>query len=125
MANSANTPAVQTTVKDATKRRQSRKATEPKAEAQPVQADVFENATEQAQEQVQEQKEYRKVIAVKQSFGRFYVYFKHVAPKDNVGCGCKTAQSAMRYCRLLKARHNAYLPDEVYQLLMAESAKEA
>lgn len=124
MTNSANTPAVQTSVKNTSKSRKSRKAAEPKVEEQAVQA---QDITEQTPEQVEEQpkKEPRKVIACKQSFGRFYIYFRHVAPENNVGCGCKTATSAMKYCRLLKARHNAYLPDEVYQMLKAESAKEA
>jgi len=125
MTSTANTPAVQTTSKAASKSRKSRKAAE-QIEAQVLeQAQAVEQAVEQAPEQAEEQKERRKVIACKQSFGRFYVYFRHVAPENNVGCGCKTATSAMKYCRLLKARHNAYLPDEVYQMLKAESAKEA
>ena len=28
-----------------------------------------------------------KLIVAIQKFGRWYVYFKGVAPKDNVGCG--------------------------------------
>ena len=43
-----------------------------------------------------------KLIVAQRKFNRWYV-FKGVAPKDNVGCGCKTAQSAIRYMHLLKA----------------------
>ena len=38
-----------------------------------------------------------KLIVAQHKFNRWYVYFKGVAPKDNVGCGCKTAKSAIRY----------------------------
>ena len=34
-----------------------------------------------------------KLIVAQRKFNRWYVYFKGVAPKDNVGCGCKTAKS--------------------------------
>ena len=43
-----------------------------------------------------------KLIVAQRKFNRWYVYFKGVAPKDNVGCGCKTAKSAIRYMHLLK-----------------------
>ena len=46
-----------------------------------------------------------KLFVAQRKFNRWYVYFKGVAPKDNVGCGCKTAKSAIRYMHLLKARY--------------------
>lgn len=46
----------------------------------------------------------RKLIVAIRKFDRWFVYFKGVAPKDNVGCGCKTARCALRYMYLLKAR---------------------
>lgn len=73
----------------------------------------------------EERAERRKVIAVKESFGRYYVYFRGVAPEQNVGCGCKSKQSAMRYCHLLMARYNAFLPEAVISMLKSETAKEA
>lgn len=66
-----------------------------------------------------------KLIVAIQKFGRWYVYFKGVAPKDNVGCGCKTAKSAMRYMHLLKARYGATISQNVYERLQFEAAKEA
>ena len=66
-----------------------------------------------------------KLIVAQHKFGRWYVYFKGVAPKDNVGCGCKTAKSAMRYMHLLKARHGAVISQNVYERLQFEAAKEA
>ena len=65
-----------------------------------------------------------KLIVAIQKFGRWYVYFKGVAPKDNVGCGCKTAKSAMRYMHLLKARYGATISQNVYERLQFEAAKE-
>ena len=66
-----------------------------------------------------------KLILAQHKFGRWYVYFKGVAPKDNVGCGCKTARSAMRYMHLLKARHGAVISQNIYERLQFEAAKEA
>ena len=37
-----------------------------------------------------------KLIVAQRKFGRWYVYFKGVAPKDNVGCGCKTDRKSTR-----------------------------
>ena len=51
-----------------------------------------------------------KLIVAQRKFNRWFVYFKGVAPKENVGCGCKTAKSAMRYMHLLKARYGATIP---------------
>ena len=66
-----------------------------------------------------------KLIVAQRKFDRWYVYFKGVAPKDNVGCGCKTAKSAMRYMHLLKARYGAVISQNVYERLQFEAAKEA
>lgn len=49
------------------------------------------------------------LIVAQHKFGRWYVYFQGVAPKDNVGCGCKTAKSALRYMHLLKHRYGAVI----------------
>jgi hypothetical protein len=65
-----------------------------------------------------------KLIVAQHKFNRWYVYFKGVAPKDNVGCGCKTAKSAIRYMHLLKARHGAIISQNVYDRLQFEAAKE-
>ena len=67
----------------------------------------------------------QKLIVAQRKFDRWYVYFKGVAPKDNVGCGCKTAKSAMRYMHLLKARYGAVISQNVYERLQFEAAKEA
>lgn len=66
-----------------------------------------------------------KLIVVQRKFNRWYVYFKGVAPKDNVGCGCKTAKSAMRYMHLLKARYGATISQNIYERLQFEAAREA
>lgn len=49
------------------------------------------------------------LIVAQRKFDRWYVYFQGVAPKDNVGCGCKTAKSALRYMHLLKHRYGAVI----------------
>jgi hypothetical protein len=66
-----------------------------------------------------------KLIVAQRKFDRWYVYFKGVAPKDNVGCGCKTAKSAIRYMHLLKARYGAVISQNIYERLSFEAAKEA
>ncbi len=65
------------------------------------------------------------IIVAQRRFDRWYVYFQGVAPKDNVGCGCKTAKSAIRYMHLLRARHGAVISQNVYERLQFEAAKEA
>ena len=66
-----------------------------------------------------------KLIVAQRKFNRWYVYFKGVAPKDNVGCGCKTARSAMRYMHLLKSRYGATISQNIYDRLQFEAAREA
>ena len=66
-----------------------------------------------------------RLIVAQRKFNRWYVYFKGVAPKDNVGCGCKTAKSAIRYMHLLKARYGATISQTIYERLQFEAAREA
>ena len=66
-----------------------------------------------------------KLIVAQRKFDRWYVYFKGVAPKDNGGCGGKTAKSAMRYMHLLKARYGATISQNIYERLQFEAAREA
>lgn len=63
------------------------------------------------------------LIVAQRKFDRWYVYFKGVAPKDNVGCGCKTAKSAIRYMHLLKARYGATISQTIYERLQFEAAR--
>ena len=65
-----------------------------------------------------------KLIVAQRKFDRWYVYFKGVAPKENVGCGCKTAKSAMRYMHLLKARYGATISQNIYERLQFEAQRE-
>ena len=65
-----------------------------------------------------------KLIVAQRKFNRWYVYFKGVAPKENVGCGCKTAKSAMRYMHLLKARYGATISQNIYERLQFEAQRE-
>lgn len=65
------------------------------------------------------------IIVAQRKFERWYVYFQGVAPKDNVGCGCKTAKSAIRYMHLLKHRYGAVISQNIYDRLKAEASKEA
>ena len=65
------------------------------------------------------------VIVAQKKFGRWYVYFQGVAPKDNVGCGCKTAKSALRYMYLLKKRYGAVFSQNVFDRLEMEAKREA
>ena len=65
------------------------------------------------------------IIVAQRKFERWYVYFQGVAPKDNVGCGCKTAKSAIRYMHLLKHRYGAVICQNIYDRLKAEASKEA
>ena len=65
-----------------------------------------------------------KLIVAQRKFNRWYVYFKGVAPKENVGCGCKTAKSAMRYMHLLKARYGATISQNIYDRLQFEAQQE-
>ena len=67
----------------------------------------------------------QKLIVAQHKFGRWYVYFQGVAPKDNVGCGCKTAKSALRYMHLLKHRYGAVISQNIYDKLKLEASKEA
>lgn len=62
------------------------------------------------------------LIVAQRKFDRWYVYFHGVAPKDNVGCGCKTA---IRYMHLLKHRYGAVISQNIYDRLKAEAGKEA
>lgn len=66
-----------------------------------------------------------KLIVAARKFNRWYVYFKGVEPKDNVGCGCKTAKSAIRYMHLLRSRYGATISQNIYERLQFEAAKEA
>lgn len=65
------------------------------------------------------------LIVAQRKFDRWYVYFHGVAPKDNVGCGCKTAKSAIRYMHLLKHRYGAVISQNIYDRLQMEAGKEA
>ena len=65
------------------------------------------------------------LIVAKRSFNRWYVYFQGLPPSQNVGCGCKTAKSAMRYMHLLKARYGATISQNIYERLQFEAAREA
>ena len=65
------------------------------------------------------------IIVAQQKFGRWYVYFQGVRPEENVGCGCKTAKSAIRYMHLLKHRYGAVISQNIYDRLKAEAGKEA
>ena len=67
----------------------------------------------------------KKLICVKPSFGRWYVYFKGVAPANNVGCACKTAKSAIRYMHMLKYRFGAVISQNVYDRIKMDADKEA
>lgn len=59
------------------------------------------------------------LVVFKRTANRYYVYFKGVPPKDNVGCGCKTPESALRYMQLLKRRHGAVISQKCYEELTA------
>ena len=97
-----------------------RKAKAAKKVEKPVEVQVIEEVVAP-----EEKAEKKLLIVMKPSFGRFYVYFKGVRPEANVGCGCKTAKSAMRYMLLLKKKHNAEIFNKDYEILKAEAAKEA
>ncbi len=60
------------------------------------------------------------LIVAQRKYDRWYVYFQGVRPKDNVGCGCKTAQSAIRYMHLLKHRYGAVISQNIYDRIKAE-----
>ena len=95
-----------------------------KAKAEPqVEVKVEEVAV--AKSEISEVVSSKKLICVQPSFGRWYVYFRGVQPEDNVGCGCKTAKSAIRYMMYLKKNHDAEIYNKDYQILKAEAAKEA
>ena len=86
-----------------------------------------ENITAQVANPIAEQTQAvkPKLIVCKRSFGRWYVYFKGVAPKDGqCGCGCKTAKSAMRYMHLVKARYGATISQNCYERLQFEAQRE-
>jgi len=87
-----------------------------------------EKTTAQVAAPVPEQTPARKpdLIVCKRSYDRWYVYFKGISPKNggNVGCGCKTAKSAMRYMHLLKSRHGATISQNCYDRLQFEAQRE-
>ena len=66
-----------------------------------------------------------KLIVAQRKFGRWYVYFKGVAPANNVGCACKTAKSAIRYMHMLKYRFGAVISQNVYDRIKMYADKEA
>ena len=99
-----------------------RKAKATKKVENPIEVQVVSNEEVIASEDNAERKP---LIVMKPSYGRFYVYFKGVKPEDNVGCGCKTAKSAIRYMLMLKQKHNAVIFNKDYEILKAEAAKEA
>ncbi len=66
----------------------------------------------------------QKVILAQRMFNRWYVYFQGVNPKDNVGCACKSAKSALRYMYLLKARYGATFSQNIFDRLQFEAARE-
>ena len=57
------------------------------------------------------------LIVAQRKFDRWYVYF--------LGCGCKTAKSALRYMHLLKHRYGAVISQNIYDKLKLEASKEA
>lgn len=64
------------------------------------------------------------IIIAQRKFERWYVYFQGVAPKDNVGCGCKTAKSALRYMHLLKHRYGAVISQNIYDRIKFDADRE-
>lgn len=80
--------------------------------------------TPAAEEQAPEEKRRLLIVFKTTHTGRYYVYFQGVAPAQNVGCGCKTAQSAIRYMHLLRKRHNATIDKSAYDKLKAIAATE-
>ena len=64
------------------------------------------------------------VIVAQRKFNRWYVYFQGVRPEDNVGCGCKTAKSAIRYMHLLRHRHGAVISQNIYDRLQFAAQQE-
>ena len=65
-----------------------------------------------------------RLIVAQRKFNRWYVYFQGVRPEENVGCGCKTAQSAMRYMHLLRSRYGAIISQNIYERLQFEALRE-
>ena len=65
-----------------------------------------------------------RIIVAQQKFGRWYVYFQGVCPEENVGCGCKTAKSAIRYMHLLKHRYGAIISQTIYDRIKADADRE-
>jgi hypothetical protein len=91
------------------------KAEAPKAEAPKAEAPKAEAPKAEAPK--------KKIITAKKNFGRWYVYFQGIPPKQNVGCACKTAKSALRYMYLLKARHNdAIISKNIYETLKSDAS---
>lgn len=82
-------------------------------------------AVEQAPAEVEaaEDKPAKKVITFKMSYDRYYVFFRGVAPAENIGCGCKTALSALRYAMMMKQKHDAIIDKKAYATLKAEAQK--
>lgn len=60
------------------------------------------------------------LIVAQRKYDRWYVYFQGVRPENNVGCGCKIAQSAIRYMHLLKHRYGAVISQKIYDRIKAE-----
>lgn len=66
-----------------------------------------------------------RLIVAQRKFNRWYVYFKGVAPAENVGRGCHTAKSALRYMYMLRRRYGALISQNVYDRLTFAAATEA
>ena len=88
-------------------------------------APVAEAPATEPQAQAAPAEQQKLIVAKKISNGRWYVYFKGVRPEDNVGCGCKTAKSAIRYMLMIKRKFSAKIDEAIYAMLNAEAQAEA
>jgi cell division septation protein DedD len=56
---------------------------------------------------------------------RWYVYLRGVAPMDNIGCGCKSATSALKFMYMKRRQLGASIDPEIYKVLSDCAHKEA
>lgn len=92
--------------------------------AAPAEAQADEASAEAQSEATEQPQKKHLIVAKKTQYGRWYVYFKGVPPEQNVGTGCKTAKSAMRYMQLLRKRYDAIISKTCYDQLKSAVAAE-
>ena len=112
-SNNAATANATTTAK--TKKRSRKAAAKPEATAAPEQ---------QTQPEAAATEKNRLLVFKRSRNNGFYVYLLGVMPEENIGCNCRTAQSAMRFMLWKKRELGASISEQHFNELKQLAAAE-